>query len=146
MNNFYWAEEGKIAGTSYPSLMELREFYRKGFRVLVSLERREDLSEIEKIGFQVYPIFVQDFTSPSIEQFEEFNSIINKHDTEPILVHCTGGLGRTGTMLASYLIKRKSMTAKQAIEFIRSKKDGAVETREQEETLERYEKYLRGEI
>ena len=146
MNNLYWVEEGKIAGTSYPSLVELKEFYRKGFRILVSLERREDISEIEKIGFQVYSIFVQDFTSPSIEQFEEFNSIIDKHDTEPILVHCTGGLGRTGTMLASYLIKRKSMTAKQAIEFIRSKKDGAVETREQEETLERYEKYLRGEI
>ncbi|MDI6734796.1 MAG: dual specificity protein phosphatase family protein [bacterium] len=146
MNKIYWLEEGKIAGRSYPSLEELKELYREGFRILVSLERREDIFEIEKIGFKVFPIFIQDFTSPSIEQLEKFNSIIDESTTKPILVHCTGGLGRTGTMLASYLIKRKSMTAKQAIKFVRLKRDGAVETREQEKTLEIYEKYISGRM
>ncbi|RLG71390.1 MAG: hypothetical protein DRO11_04595 [Methanobacteriota archaeon] len=145
MNKIYWVEEGKIAGTSYPSSEELKEFYREGFRILVPLERREDIFEIEKIGFKVFPIFIEDFTSPTIEQLERFNSIIDEHPTKPILVHCTGGLGRTGTMLASYLIKRKSMTAKQAIEFVRLKRKGAVETQEQEKTLELYEKYIKGE-
>lgn len=146
MNEIYWIEEGKIAGRSYPSLEEIKELYMEGFRILVPLERREDTSEIEKIGFEVFPIFIQDFTSPLIEHLEKFNSIIDESAGKPILVHCTGGLGRTGTMLASYLIKRKSMTAKQAIKFVRVKRDGAVETQEQEKILEIYERYIRGGV
>ena len=136
---FYWIEEGKLAGSSYPLLEELKKLYSEGFRILISLEKRSDVNEIKRIGFRVFTIYVEDYMAPTIEQLEEFNSIVSE-SKKPILVHCYAGLGRTGTMLAGYLIE-KGMGAKEAISFVRSKAEHAIEIRSQEKVLEEYEIY-----
>lgn len=54
-----------------------------------------------------------------------------------ILIHCRGGLGRTGTVSA-LLLKEFGVSSDDAIRRIRSVRPGAIETPEQEEYVRRY--------
>ena len=146
MTQLFWLEDGKLAGSSYPSILTLRELYDEGFRVLIPLEERDDIPELETMGFKVHPIYVQDFTSPTITQLEEFNRIVEEAGGAPVLVHCLGGFGRTGTMLAAYLIKKRSFLAEQAISFVRERRPGAVEVHEQVRTLKEYEEHVKASV
>lgn len=44
-----------------------------------------------------------------------------------VIVHCAAGKGRTGTILAAYMIKFKGVDAKNAVEKIRSKRSGSID-------------------
>ncbi|XP_075039286.1 protein tyrosine phosphatase domain-containing protein 1 isoform X2 [Mixophyes fleayi] len=48
-----------------------------------------------------------------------------------VAVHCHAGLGRTGVLIACYLIYATRMTADQAILFVRAKRHNAIQTRVQ---------------
>lgn len=56
-------------------------------------------------------------------------------------IHCVMGQGRTGTLLASYLMKKEGLTAVEAIDETRRRRNRSIETKEQEETLKAYEHY-----
>jgi atypical dual specificity phosphatase len=60
-----------------------------------------------------------------------------------VLVHCAAGKGRTGAVLAAYMIKKENLTADQAIEKIRLMRPGSVQSITQETALSMYEKYLK---
>lgn len=50
-------------------------------------------------------------------------------------VHCALGFGRTGTMLACYLVKERRLAAGDAIAEIRRLRPGSIETFEQEKAV-----------
>lgn len=50
-------------------------------------------------------------------------------------MHCTLGFGRTGTMLACYLVKERGLCAGDAIAEIRRLRPGSIETYEQEKAV-----------
>ncbi len=62
---------------------------------------------------------------------------------QAVAVHCLWGIGRTGTMLACYLVKEQNLTADQAIDEIRRLRPYSVETYEQEELVHQYFEHLR---
>ena len=70
---------------------------------------------------------------------DNFKRILNK---EPVMVHCLAGLGRTGTILACYLIKYEKMSAEDAIQHIREKRHGSIQSFVQEELIFQYAKTL----
>jgi len=51
------------------------------------------------------------------------------------LVHCVGGIGRTGTVLAGYLMVTEGLNANEAVEEVRKYREGAVQTMQQFEFL-----------
>jgi protein-tyrosine phosphatase len=51
---------------------------------------------------------------------------------ERVLVHCRGGLGRTGMVAARLLVEVAGVTPRQALDGVREARHGAVETPEQE--------------
>jgi atypical dual specificity phosphatase len=63
------------------------------------------------------------------------------------MVHCSGGKGRTGTILAAYLIKKErvDLTADRAIERIRKLHGESIQSSSQEMILSKYERYLRSQ-
>ena len=54
------------------------------------------------------------------------------------LVHCFGGQGRTGTVIASYLVGMGRLDGDEAIRFVRSKRRRSVETGGQEKFVREY--------
>jgi ADP-ribosyl-[dinitrogen reductase] hydrolase len=48
-----------------------------------------------------------------------------------VLVHCRGGLGRTGMVAARFLVEFAGATPQQALDAVRKARPGAVETAEQ---------------
>jgi dual specificity protein phosphatase-like protein len=59
-----------------------------------------------------------------------------------VYVHCLAGKGRTGTVLAGWLMKQRRWTATEAINHLRARQPSAVESPEQEQFLESYEQHL----
>ncbi len=151
---YYTVEGGRLAGLPGPAYMEwdFSRLRRMGFSVVVSLEcARLNTFEIEDAGFEHRKICVEDFSPPTFDQMDEFVAYVDRklEEGKKVLVHCYAGRGRTGTMLAGYLIHR-GMAAEAAIREIREKAQAAYGTLvgviepEQEETLRHYEHRVRG--
>lgn len=62
---------------------------------------------------------------------------------QAVAVHCRHGRGRTGTILACYLVKTREMTAKDAITYVRRERPWSIETTEQEEAVFVYEENIK---
>lgn len=150
----YTVDGGRIAGLPGPAYMEwdFARLRKMGFSVVVSLEcERLNTFEIEDAGFEHRKICIQDFFAPTFDQIEEFVAFVDAKRAEgkKVLVHCYAGRGRTGTMLAAYLI-HQGMLADAAIREVREKAQRAYGTLigviepEQEEALREYEHLVRG--
>ncbi len=102
-------------------------------------------SEYKKEGMDVFYLPILDQKIPDFPSLEKLLFWMNEKflDKNNILIHCVGGLGRSGTIAACYLIQFNSMKAKTAIETVRKfRSERAIETKEQEEFIYEFEKRL----
>lgn len=58
------------------------------------------------------------------------------------MVHCNGGSGRTGTLLAAYMMKKEGLTAEQAIKKVKEIRGRRIRRKKQLDTLKEYESFL----
>lgn len=142
--NFSWLLENELAGMARPtSFVNDFEFLKKnGIDAIVSLtETPLQRSLIEEFGFDYLHLPILDFTPPTLEQIGKFIKFTNEIRTKnkKIVIHCDSGMGRTGTMLAVYLVN-KGKSAKEAIYDVRQKRPGSIETKEQENIICEYDK------
>ena len=81
------------------------------------------------VQFKHIPII--DHSLPSIELFIESVSFINDCASfnKPVLVHCRAGIGRTGTILAAFLIN-SGMTEDESVHEVRKQRPGSIENRQ----------------
>lgn len=93
---------------------------------------------VETFGIKVFHVPVKNYSPPSMEQIEQVINFIEENRHDKILIHCWAGLGRTGTIVACYLIKHENMSADKAIKHIRNLRPGSVETKEQEKIINEY--------
>ena len=137
----WWIDDPLLIGSRNPEPADLEQLRRDGFSVLVSLLQeqqqapRYDISRAVALGFVRHNIPVEDFGAPTVEQLDEFITLVA--DLTPgtkTIVHCEGGTGRTGTFAAAYWIA-KGLTVPAAIAHIRKVRRHAVETPEQEAVL-----------
>jgi atypical dual specificity phosphatase len=121
-----------VLGCAYPrterSLAALSE---SGVGLLVNLhERPHDSARLGRHGLREVHLPVKDFAAPSPEQIGRgVGAILEALAAgEAAAVHCGGGLGRTGTLLACYLASSEGLGAGEAILRVRSLRPGSVET------------------
>jgi len=98
----------------------------------------ELLKEYDKNGFFVHRLPIMDQLVSSEQEMRSLVKVLDENINagKMIMVHCVGGLGRSGMAAASYL-KFKGLTAEKAIEVIRTARGPrAVESKIQEEFVE----------
>lgn len=162
MNNFqknellWWLIPGVLAGMPMPFVHperrlagggamhdfadELPVLHASGIRAVVSLLNiPSDAAIYEEAGIAFLCLPIQDGGAPTMEQVEKFVRFVNEQRAvqHPVAVHCEAGLGRTGTMLAVYLIS-EGQGAAEAIANVRTIESAAIETPAQIQFLGRY--------
>ncbi|XP_026158837.1 dual specificity protein phosphatase 23 [Mastacembelus armatus] len=137
-HNFSWVEPGKLAGMAMPRMTcEYQYLLDNGIKHLVSLTERKPPYHDSCPELQLQHIKIADFTPPSSSQIDRFLSIVEEANSkgEGVGVHCMHGFGRTGTMLACYLVKTRKISGIDAINEIRQLRRGSIETHEQEKAV-----------
>ncbi len=142
--NFSWLIEGRLAGVSYPRSEDALALLSKlGVKALLSLPEEPLPTELlTKYELHMEHLPIVDFTAPTLSQAEQAVAIIDGFLAQglPVAVHCAAGLGRTGTILACYLVSQ-GYSAKDAIEEVRTKRPGSLETPEQEAIVREFERH-----
>jgi len=146
---FLWLKRGKLAGTPRPGIVaeldhDLEALRRAGINTLISLTQRPmDTTALIAHGFQHVASPIPDMCAPTLAQAvdlcQKIDEFIARGDA--VAVHCRAGLGRTGTILACSLIW-DGMEALDALEACRRIQPNWVQSTEQAEFLESFEKHL----
>lgn len=148
---FLWLKKGRLAGTPRPGIVQeidydLKALQRVGVNCLVTLtERAPETEEMAEYGIDNIWSAIPDMEAPSLEQAEEICQQIEQRlqADEVVAVHCRAGLGRTGTILAAYLIW-EGLPALTALETVRRVEPRWVQSDVQVSFLEAFSNSLLG--
>jgi len=143
--NLGWLFENKLAAMAYPQSEDaFTLLYQIGIRAVLNLSETPLPYEAPNtLGLLTRHIPIADFSAPTLQQAKEAVTVISSclDRNMPVAVHCLAGLGRTGTILACYLVGME-MSANNAIIIIREWRPGSIEVPEQEAVVYEYEHFM----
>lgn len=138
----YWVRRKIIGGSPLPYTEdEIESWKKEGVKRVLILPEDWEIEEawgdkeyyfsvLRSRNFEYLHVPIPDGGVPNEKQFITIMRwLLSKKEGN--LVHCVGGLGRTGTILASYLILTEGLDADTAIDEVRRVRPGAVQTYEQ---------------
>ena len=161
MRSFYWLIENALAGCGRPGAAGHRarydspadeaavmatldadlDFLRdQGIGAVLTLTETPLVGEaLQRAGLESLHIPITDMAAPTPLQFERALSFIDEQRGlgRRVAVHCLMGQGRTGSILAAYLI-RAGATPEDALARLRAVCPGAVENPTQERALQEF--------
>jgi protein-tyrosine phosphatase len=105
-----WITDNLAVGHAPMSYAELDQIKAQGIDAIVNLCGEFcDLHEIERAtGFEVYFLPIADESAPDMAEMEKGLHWLDEaiYLGKKVLVHCRHGIGRTGTFVTAYLLRR----------------------------------------
>jgi len=118
----------------YVSQSAVTQLKDRGITMLVNLHERPDQKDIlEQLQAQTIHLPVPDSHAPTAAQLDTGVAAISEalEQGKRVAVHCGAGLGRSGTLIAAYLVSQGA-APDDAIAQVRGARPGSIETLEQE--------------
>ncbi|KAI1900162.1 hypothetical protein AGOR_G00047170 [Albula goreensis] len=101
-------------------------FRKHNVSTIVRLNKKMyDSKRFTDTGFEHHDLFFVDGSTPTDAIVTKFMNICESAEGA-IAVHCKAGLGRTGTLIACYMMKHSRLSAAEAIAWIRICRPGSV--------------------
>jgi atypical dual specificity phosphatase len=149
MDNGNWLYPDRLLACGYPWGADgLASLAERGIALVVNLhERGHDPERLARCGLTEVHLPVPDFMAPTEDQLARGVHAISRALVagQRVAVHCAAGLGRTGTLLACYLVST-GLEPSAAIARVRTVRPGSVETSEQQAAVEAFARRVaRGE-
>ena len=149
--NFSWVIPGKLAGSGLPSSYDhLLWLVKNNIKTIVTVREiplpDAWFKKVNSFNLTLESFFLKtdDYNAPTVYEIynvvEYIDSQIRKN--KPVVVHCAAGKGRTGTVLAAYLIKKDKLRVDEAIRKIRSLRPGSIQSERQEIALNQFYEYI----
>jgi atypical dual specificity phosphatase len=136
MHRFYWVIDNVLAGCSRPGIgrggdidRDLNTLRGYGIGALLTLtETGLPVGALARHAIVGLHLPVDDFHAPTTTQMLDALAFLDdsRATSTPVAVHCLAGQGRTGTVLAAYLI-RGGLSSEEAIAEVRAICPGAIE-------------------
>lgn len=107
---FKWILPDALAGSARPGLLDdlsedLRFLHEQGIKRIVTLTMQPLPVDAGDSSFEIIHFPVTDMGIPTPRACEELcTSLCADLEARPVLLHCRGGLGRTGTLAACCLV------------------------------------------
>lgn len=125
------------------TLVSVMEEHEYGSYGIPELFERDLIEDIEILRFAI-----EDMNVPKEAEAQEYEALIREivermRQGKNVVVHCRGGLGRTGTVAACVLVALGRHTANDAIKAVRKARRKTIQTYDQEEFVRRFEETLR---
>ena len=136
-----WMLEDELLAMARPNgtPMDAAELKEMGIGAVVTLTPWEWGATARAGGLEYLHLPMPDFAPPAPQQVDEFVSFCDDclARGRAVAVHCIAGRGRTGTMVACYMVHRGALPG-DAILYVRQRRYGAIETPGQEQAIHEY--------
>ncbi|CAH1153653.1 unnamed protein product [Phaedon cochleariae] len=101
-------------------------FRRHKVSTIVRLNKKAyDSNKFVQAGFEHKDLYFVDGGTPSDRILDQFITL-SENAKGAVAVHCKAGLGRTGSLIACYIMKHYKFTAEEAIAWIRICRPGSI--------------------
>jgi atypical dual specificity phosphatase len=132
---FVWVEEGKVAASGYPaSRRQVEWLVGRGVNAILTLTP-DPLPRgwVDDLPLLVEHVPMVDHEVPDLVAMKRGAALVQDWvgGGRTVLVHCLAGEGRTGCVLAAYMVKTRGMGAEEAMAEIRKVKRAFVEQRQE---------------
>ena len=122
--SFAVLDNGKLSRSGQPLLSEFKWLKKNGWKSVVDLRVDGEYKEIgddrrlagfKNLKFNFLSLPIKDGGVPTVKQAQQFLQFVTDPKNQPVEIHCRGGYGRTGTLVALYRYVVDGWTMDQAI-------------------------------